>query len=1126
MAQLTLERPLSELDLAIQSHSELLHNALQLDEVDALAYLPPPPAPFPMEQLALLLATSGERQSLEDDRVSDVLSDAGTDASDVTVSVQYDYDDMTELNLVGIQRHCANCIEILVPPQRTTSVSSADQELAGRLTELLEATYELETFHPSSACCSPATPADDESDQSPFLALVHTLLGAQAVVAQRQPRPAPQGPSSETSEHPVEVVREELAWARVETLARDIVELVRSRDDEAAPCFTSEEEDDVKSIFSLPPVYRRSERDSAGSGSSRVSAGSVSSRFSGPPAYKDCRDDRVVGEPASAVSGKDSKSAEISSPRSMHSALSSIAPILNDLDTVTHAIERLHTITPQLDDQRIALRTPSQRRAKPAPLNLRQPTEARLRELDDLWDKIERAHAPIKDAAVDDRRLSRKSYMFRELPPTPASAPMSRVASRNVSRSVSRTRSTREDHERTTFLEELVESSGSARLRDQDVPLRPRSALPKPNGYLAEAIDRSPGRLGSQDFPIPLETFLANKRKQAAERLQNPTVTISDNASIRSCRSSLSIKSSKSSTLKARRKPKDLFQIVADASGSRFPNQDVPPPTPKSKKHFLALTGTSKDVPPRSPLSSTGWLPRVASRELLTPRTPATPLSPWGRAPSIGAKTPTSPAFPPNLFDEPACASESRSIRKIMGQLVRHRSTTSLKDGGSANTTPKSRPIPLPVPPPPPPPIDPDAVGYLCETQENLRVVQVMLYGGNTARASDLELEVTTPGGAVVTSRSDPKVRINISLPTPVPLGQRVPFAPADGHMEAKLAALPMSATTLNSHITHALSAPSLRQLAPRSLCCTHCDHEIAEFPSDVTFKDLPSEHWSEMLEVWMCHADPAFTAHIAKQTKDGFWPTSSTVLVGGSYLLVAGSDCKTNLVEQESNEADDWRRVSCPCGEVLGKVRQSGPGAGTVRFSKWAISLMRGRGGGEIEAVRFPVSCFVVSDMLELSQAHASYRFLIADEITGSPRLALWLFNPSMHVAHRRPAKATFSLTSAPPAPSRPSWERPGLLGMRASGDRARGMRNASASRKTESPARSMRAAKIMFKLLDGADRGTEGLPGFGGPVETMRYPHDVCDSLIAALRASTTVYPVSRRALGAFSAGFLERV
>lgn len=210
----------------------------------------------------------------------------------------------------------------------------------------------------------------------------------------------------------------------------------------------------------------------------------------------------------------------------------------------------------------------------------------------------------------------------------------------------------------------------------------------------------------------------------------------------------------------------------------------------------------------------------------------------------------------------------------------------------------------------PPPPIDPDAVGYLCEHQENLRSVQVMLYGGDTALATDLELEVATPGDAVVTSRSDAKIRITIALPTPVPLGQRVPFTSADGHVEAKLAALPTpsSALSLNATITHALSAPNLRQLAPRSLCCTQCDHEIAEFPSDVQFKDLPSEHWAEMLEVWMCHADPAFTAHIAKQAKDGFWPNAKTVLVGGSYLLVAGTDvCKEKLVEQETSEVSSF---------------------------------------------------------------------------------------------------------------------------------------------------------------------------------------------------------------------------
>lgn len=247
-----------------------------------------------------------------------------------------------------------------------------------------------------------------------------------------------------------------------------------------------------------------------------------------------------------------------------------------------------------------------------------------------------------------------------------------------------------------------------------------------------------------------------------------------------------------------------------------------------------------------------------------------------------------------------------------MGQLVRRGSSSNLAASSTTNSskdktpnaTPKSKPLPLP--PMPPPPIDPEAVGYVCEHQENLRTVQVMLYGGDTALATDLELEVATPGDAVVTSRSDSKLRITVALPTPVPLGQRVPFTTADGHVEAKLAALPTpsSALSLNSNITHALSAPNLRQLAPRSLCCTQCDHELAEFPADVQFKDLPSEHWAEMLEAWMCHADPTFTAHIAKQTKDGFWPTKNTVLVGGSYLLVAGSDiCWDKLVKQDASE-------------------------------------------------------------------------------------------------------------------------------------------------------------------------------------------------------------------------------
>jgi len=58
---------------------------------------------------------------------------------------------------------------------------------------------------------------------------------------------------------------------------------------------------------------------------------------------------------------------------------------------------------------------------------------------------------------------------------------------------------------------------------------------------------------------------------------------------------------------------------------------------------------------------------------------------------------------------------------------------------------------------------------------------------------------------------------------------------------------------------------------------------------------------------------------------------------------------------------------------------------------------------GIDARPIRFPLSVFVVSDMLELAQAHASYRFSIADESTNQIKLLIWLFNPSVRISYRR---------------------------------------------------------------------------------------------------------------------------
>lgn len=189
--------------------------------------------------------------------------------------------------------------------------------------------------------------------------------------------------------------------------------------------------------------------------------------------------------------------------------------------------------------------------------------------------------------------------------------------------------------------------------------------------------------------------------------------------------------------------------------------------------------------------------------------------------------------------------------------------------------------------------------------------MQVILHGPGLSQNSDLSVDHRAddePDQAVITSKKDPSIEMRIALPTPVCPAQAVPLVTADLHLEAKLAAVPKSSSSIVSMgagVNHALCAVDLREAQPRALCCASCEREVADL-SRVTrkgqsgFSDLPSEHWAEMMEVWMCHADPTWTARLAQKTKEGFWPSQSTVLVGGSYLLVHENDVKSLNLNME----------------------------------------------------------------------------------------------------------------------------------------------------------------------------------------------------------------------------------
>jgi len=91
------------------------------------------------------------------------------------------------------------------------------------------------------------------------------------------------------------------------------------------------------------------------------------------------------------------------------------------------------------------------------------------------------------------------------------------------------------------------------------------------------------------------------------------------------------------------------------------------------------------------------------------------------------------------------------------------------------------------------------------------------------------------------------------------------------------------------------------------------------------------------------------------------------------------------------------------------------------------------------------------MSDLLELAQAHATYRFVITDEDVSAPRLLIWLFNPSVKISYRKAGGVGL----------------PSLMRSLSTGKRGSRSSQRSAS-VTVSGVKTLQAAKILYKVLD----------------------------------------------------------
>ncbi|KAL6306328.1 HECT-like ubiquitin-conjugating enzyme-binding-domain-containing protein [Sparassis latifolia] len=393
-------------------------------------------------------------------------------------------------------------------------------------------------------------------------------------------------------------------------------------------------------------------------------------------------------------------------------------------------------------------------------------------------------------------------------------------------------------------------------------------------------------------------------------------------------------------------------------------------------------------------------------------------------------------------------------------------------------------------------------VHYVAEYHESLQHILIFLTVYGSEPDVPLEAEVVplsdVPGfeRECLCLRSGASTSPYLSLPARVHPGKKE-VQEIGGHYQIKLAAAPSTPTgtpTSSAYPSmHAalLDADQLSELTPTGFVCASCSLPLVHCSQVSKFKDLPSEHWAELVDAWMCHSDQKLHENVTRHSNEGFWPTKGLAFVGGSYILFDESAVvKSNFwpSSQETKSTDDWQRVHCICGAVIGRCQdhqpKDAPCSIVYRLAKYAVRPTN----PAAEPARVPLSAFIAEDMNEFVQAHATYRFVILDEEDERPRILMWLFKPNMRLAYITPAQYVIPKSG------------------------------------------SIHAAKVLYKVLKPSiafsdlPALTNKYPGFP-QAEHLYYPIDICRRLGNLLKESTTAYPESLRTMTGLSVGWLQR-
>lgn len=197
-------------------------------------------------------------------------------------------------------------------------------------------------------------------------------------------------------------------------------------------------------------------------------------------------------------------------------------------------------------------------------------------------------------------------------------------------------------------------------------------------------------------------------------------------------------------------------------------------------------------------------------------------------------------------------------------------------------------------------------MSYVAEYHESLQHVLGFFAVSGVPLDGEVEAEVVPSNivdeHEVLVLRCGPNVSAPLPLPASVALG-KADITSIGKHYQVKLRSNPFSSPSSSSQSDSQpefLDAAHFQNMTPTSFICSSCSLPLAHV-AQLSYRDLPSEHWAELVDAWMCHSDLKLHEHVKNGSKDGFWPGQGQVLVGGSYVLFREDvTVKGNLREAE----------------------------------------------------------------------------------------------------------------------------------------------------------------------------------------------------------------------------------